>query len=101
MHRGKGYNHFIWREISDILISDDVLLVVNFGVYSRSRPPNKLRRLFLRCSNNTRRGYILLKQLAVFPVKDLVINATVKIPVLYTFKNLLCLQEFLERHVIV
>ena len=101
MHRGKGYNHFIWREISDILISDDVLLVVNFGVYSRSRPPNARRTLFLRCGNNTRRGYILLKQLAVFPVKDLVINATVKVPILYAFKNILCLQEFLKRHVIV
>lgn len=37
----------------------------------------------------------------MFPVKNLVINATVKIPILYAFKNLLCLQEFLERHVIV
>jgi hypothetical protein len=101
MHRGKGHNHFIWREISNILRSDDVFLVVNFRVYSRSTPPNARRRLLLRCGNNTRRGYVLLKQLAVFPVKDLVINATVKIPILYAFKNLLCLQEFLERHVIV
>ena len=101
MHRRKGYNHFICREISDILRSDDVLLIVNFGVYSRSKLPNTRRRLILRCGNNTRRGYILLKQLAVFPIKDLVINATVKIPILYAFKNLLCLQEFLERHVIV
>ncbi len=96
MHSGKGYNHFIWREISNILRSDDVFFVVNFGVYSRSTSPNAYRRLFLRCGNNTRRGYVLLKQLAVLPVKDLVINATVKIPILYTFKNLLCLQEFLE-----
>ena len=76
MHRRKGYNHFICSEISDILRSDDVLLIVNFGVYSRSKSPNA-RRLFLRCGNNIRRGYSLLKQLAVFPVKDLVINATV------------------------
>ena len=101
MHRGKGYNHFIWREISDILGSDDVLLVVNFRVHSRSRQLNARRRLFLRCGNNACRGYILLKQLAVFPVKDFVVNATVKIPILYAFKNLLCLQEFLERHIIV
>jgi hypothetical protein len=101
MHRKKGYNHFIWCEISDILRSDHVLLVVNFGVYSRSRSFSARRRLFLRCGNNTRRGYILLKQLAVFPVKDLVLNATVKIPILYAFKNLLCFQEFLERHVII
>ncbi len=101
VHRGKGYNNLICRQISDILRSNDVLLVVNFGVYSRSRPLNARRRLFLRCGNNTRRGYILRKQLAVFPVKDFVINATVKIPILYAFKNLLCLQEFLERHVIV
>lgn len=48
MHRGKGYNHFIWREISDIFRSDDVLLVVNFGIYSRSKQPNTRRSLFLR-----------------------------------------------------
>lgn len=95
MHRGKGYNHFIWRKISDVLRSDDVLLVVNFGVLSSSRPLNEPKRLFLRRGNNTRRGYILFKKLAVFPVKDFVINATVKIPILYAFKNFLRLQEFL------
>ena len=101
MHHVKGHNHFIRCEVSDILRSNDVLLVVSFGFYSRSRPLSARKRLFLRSGNNTRRRYILRKQLAVFPVKDFVINAAVKIPILYAFKNLLCLQEFLERHVIV
>ncbi len=65
MHTGKGYNYFIWRQISDILRSDDLVLVVNFvvnfGVYSRSRPPNAHRTLFLCCGNNTRWGYVLLE----------------------------------------
>lgn len=96
MHRGKVYNDFIWREISDVFRSDDVLLAVNFRVYSGRRPCNTRRRLFLRFGNNSCRGYILLEQLAVFPVKDFVINATVQIPIMYAFKNLLCRQEFLE-----
>jgi len=100
MHRGKGYKNSIRREISDILRSDNVPLF-KFGVYSKSRPLYARGKLFLRCGNNTRRGYILLKQLAVFPVKDLVFDATVEIPILYAFKDLLCLQEFLERHIIV
>jgi len=37
----------------------------------------------------------------VFPVKDLVLNATVEISILYAFQNSLRLQEFLERYVIV
>ena len=37
----------------------------------------------------------------MFPVKDPVINATVKISILYAFKNSLRLQEFLERCMIV
>ena len=37
----------------------------------------------------------------MFPIKDLVISATVKISVLYPFQKFLCFQEFLERRVII
>ncbi len=37
----------------------------------------------------------------MFPVKDFVISATVKIPILYAFKNFLSFQEFLERRIII
>ena len=37
----------------------------------------------------------------MFPVKNLVLNATVKISILYAFKNRLRLPEFLERCIIV
>jgi hypothetical protein len=60
MHWGKGYNHFIWRQISNIFSGEDVVLV-DFTVYSRSGLPNTCRNLFLSFGNNTRCGYILLE----------------------------------------
>lgn len=32
MHRGEGYNHFIWCQITNILESDDIDFVVDFRV---------------------------------------------------------------------
>jgi formylmethanofuran dehydrogenase subunit B len=53
MHCGERYNHFIRGQITDILESDDIVLVIDFRVGFSSKLPSTHRTIQLRFVNNT------------------------------------------------
>jgi hypothetical protein len=99
MHSGHINKYFIRGEILDILGGDYIVLIINSGVQQRHRLPHAHRTHFLRLSDNTFCGDILFEKLAVFPVKDLVINTTIQLPVQKAFENFLGFPKFLKRYI--